>query len=617
VSSTGGEANDDTFSGWLSHSGRVATFVSEADDLVPGDANDNYDVFVRDRQTGVTTMVSVTPGGMPVAGASFGGPMSTDDGLILFASDAPDVVAGDGNGAIDVFVRDLVAGVTSRVSVASDGTEGDATSGLGDLSADGHVALFWSDADNLVPGDTNGVRDAFVRDLDTGTTTRVTVAAGDGQTDGLTIADALSADGRIVVMSSYATNLVTGDGNGVEDVFVYDRDTGDTTRVSVATDGTEANAGSFGGAVSADGRRVVFVSFASNLVAGDSNGAMDVFVHDRDTGVTTRVSVASDGSEGNGTSDDGHISGDGRFVAFRSAASNLVPGDTNGVADVFIRDLDAGTTTRVSVDSAGSPANAASDSVRISDDGRVVEFRSFATNLVGGDGNAEPDTFVHDRYCGDGVVDPGEQCDDGNDVGGDGCENDCVPTICTGGTTIAKLKVVLKRLGGVAADEQLAVTGRLVLAPGVPATVDPAADGAQIRVTDLGVPGAPILALTSLTTPVPSGPRGAACAPRDGWATRPGSWAYANASGALNPPACTPGSAHGLTGITFKDKRATHGSIDFSAKTKNAPLAVPVGPLRAEIVLGGQAMAGAAGACGAHSLPASSCTTRSGTMTCK
>ncbi|MPY76872.1 MAG: hypothetical protein GEU87_21770, partial [Alphaproteobacteria bacterium] len=180
-------------------------------------------------------------------------------------------------------------------------------------------------------------------------------------------------------------------------------DIGDTIRVSVNSAGVEGNNNSFGSSVSADGRYVVFDSAASNLVAGDTNNASDVFVHDTSSGATTRVSVNSAGVEGNDTSFSPSVSADGRYVAFHSAASNLVAGDTNGVSDVLVHDTSSGDTIRVSVDSAGVEGNADSFDLSVSADGRYVAFRSFATTLVAGDTNNAFDVFVHDTSTGDTI----------------------------------------------------------------------------------------------------------------------------------------------------------------------------------------------------------------------
>src|SRR5438132_1108786 len=311
--------------------------------------------------------------------------------------------------------RSAGAQTTVRVSVASDGTEGNDVSLGSALSADGRFVAFDSAATDLVAGDTNGVSDVFVHDRQTGTTERVSVASdgaqGNGRSGLVTFAfpPALSADGRFVAFVSAAANLVASDTNGATDVFVHDRQTGTTERVSVASDGTESNAANVGPslsadgrfvaapALSADGRFVAFDSDAANLVAGDTNGATDVFVHDRQTGTTERVSVASGGSQGNGSNAGPVLSADGRFVAFHGTASNLVGGDTNGTTDVFVHDRQTGTTERMSVASGGTQGNGPSSGAALSADGSLVAFHGTATNLVAGDANGAYDVFVHDR----------------------------------------------------------------------------------------------------------------------------------------------------------------------------------------------------------------------------
>src|SRR5947199_301364 len=189
------------------------------------------------------------------------------------------------------------------------------------------------------------------------TTVRVSVASDGTEGNDVSLGSALSADGRFVAFDSAATDLVAGDTNGVADVFVHDRQTGTTERVSVDSAGNQAKDARRGVALSADGRFVAFTSAATNLVAGDTNGPTDVFVHDRQRGTTERVSVDSAGTQANGASTGVALSADGRFVAFTSAAPDLVAGDTNGAADIFVHDRQTGTTERVSMDSAGNQGN--------------------------------------------------------------------------------------------------------------------------------------------------------------------------------------------------------------------------------------------------------------------
>ncbi|MEN6642914.1 MAG: Ig-like domain-containing protein [Armatimonadia bacterium] len=257
-----------------------------------------------------------------------------------------------------MFVHDRTTGTTTRVSVATGGAQGDDKSFDSSISANGRYVAFYSRARNLVAGDTNCYPDVFVHDCTTGSTTRVSVATGGAQANGDSDRPSISADGRYVAFVSEASNLVAGDTGDFQDVFLHDRTTGTTTRVSVATGGAQANGHNFDPSISADGRYVAFSSWGSNLVAGDTNERDDVFVHDRTTGTTTRVSVATGGAQGDSTSGYPSISANGRYVAFESEASNLVAGDTNGTYDVFIRDT-LGVTTRPTAPTAVTIAPAA------------------------------------------------------------------------------------------------------------------------------------------------------------------------------------------------------------------------------------------------------------------
>ena len=284
--------------------------------------------------------------------------------------------------------------ITERVSVGSGGVQGNAESGDPSISADGRFVAFVSSASNLVPGDTNRRADVFVRDRRTGTTRRVSLGAGGAQGNGDSSEPALSANGRFVAFYSEARNLVPGDTNGQADVFVRDRRTGTTRRVSLGSGGSQSNGASVQPALSADGRFVAFISDATNLVPGDTNGLTDVFVRDRQTGTTRRVSVGPGGVQSDGNSQFPALSADGRFVAFWSQATNLVPTDTNGTADVFVRDRQKGTTRRVSLGPGGAQGNDSSYDPAVSADGRFVAFSSDASNLVPGDTNGFTDVFV-------------------------------------------------------------------------------------------------------------------------------------------------------------------------------------------------------------------------------
>lgn len=205
---------------------------------------------------------------------------------------------------------------------------------------------------------------------------------------------------RYVAFESRAANLTANDTNGVTDVFVHDNDSEETVRVSVSSSGTQGNGGSFSPVLTPDGRVVVFESLAENLAPEDTNRQRDIFVHDRKAGMTTRVSVDSRGNQANNFSQAPHLSADGRYIVFESLASNLVPGDTNGVIDVFVHDRQTGRTSRVSVGSDGTQADNASVNPTISADGRYVTFESFATNLLPVKPEQAKQVFVYDLKTG-------------------------------------------------------------------------------------------------------------------------------------------------------------------------------------------------------------------------
>jgi Tol biopolymer transport system component len=348
---------------------------------------------------GATSRVSVASDGTQANYDARYSSVSADGRVVAFESAASNLVAGDTNGAPDIFVHDRDTGATSRVSVSTNGTEGNGGSSYAAISANGRVVAFWSYATNLVAADTNDSPDIFVHDRDTGVTSRVSVASNGTEANASSFYHAISADGRYVAFSSDATNLVSGDTNGKVDVFLHDRVTGSTTRVSVESGGAQANDDSYYPALSADGRYVAFSSDATNLVAGDTNLRTDVFVRDCVAGVTTRVSVASNGAQADFESLWPSLSADGRYVAFESDAGNLVPNDI-GPRDIFVHDRATAATTLVSVSSGGAQGNGNSYSATISADGRKVAFASHASNLVTGDTNGFDDIFVHDRATG-------------------------------------------------------------------------------------------------------------------------------------------------------------------------------------------------------------------------
>lgn len=336
-----------------------------------------------------TRMVSAAPGGSQ--GGSTRPAISSDGRRVAFDSDAPDLTA-DPNGTLrDVFVRERAG----RVRLVSVGRHGAAANGPSSHAAvGGRTVVFQSEASNLVTGDGNATRDVFARDPARGTVL-VSVAADGGPANGPSSTPDVSSDGRMVAFVSGASNLVAGDANGVDDVFVRDLQLGTTVRVGAGDGRARAPA------ISPDGRFVSFASQASDLVAGDTNGQADVFLADLRLGRITRVSVSSRGRQQNDAviapfAQISDVSRGGRHVVFDSDADNLVRGDTNRDTDVFVRDVRRRRTVRVSRDMVGRQGDNDSFAPSISAGGRFVAFASFAENLAAGDARRE-DVFVYDR----------------------------------------------------------------------------------------------------------------------------------------------------------------------------------------------------------------------------
>ncbi len=396
LDSAGQEAHGDSERATTSADGRWVAFESRAADLVPGDTNRATDVFVRDRQTGITERVSLGPLGLEANGASSTPTISADGRWVAFRSLATNLVAGDTNGMADVFVHDRSSGVTRRVSVGAAGSQADGPSAVPRQSADGTCVGFASAATNLVAGDTNRNWDAFVHVLASGLTERVSLSSQGAEGNRASFVHDLSADGDRVVFTSDATNLVPDDSNGVRDAFLRERSSGTTQRISLSSGGEEANGPTVATRISGDGKVVSLDSSAHNLVPGDTNGIGDVFVRDLESGLTTRVNVSSAGAQANGDSDASSLPFDGRMVGFTSQASNLVSGDTNGEWDIFVHDRLTAATVRASVAVQGQQAQGESHNGNLTSDGARITFDSSAANLVPGDGNGAYDVFLRE-----------------------------------------------------------------------------------------------------------------------------------------------------------------------------------------------------------------------------
>lgn len=348
VSNAGVQGNSASINPAISPDGRYVAFESGANNLVPGDTNGGlFDLFMYDRVIGKIERISVSSSGAQGNHNSTGGAAVSENGrYVAFTSWATNLVAGDTNGYSDIFVRDRVLGTTTLVSKATNGAIGDDLSRTPKISADGRYIVFTSLARNLEPITyLDPHYDVFVHDRTTGVTVRVNVSSNGNQPGGVDNGDytgepaSISADGRYVAFAHNApldpldTELAT------RDVFVRDLVLGKTTLVSLSNSGTPTSWPCWAPSISADGRFVAFLSNANDLVAGDTNGSTDVFVRDRIAGTTTRVSVSSNGAQGNlpsGLNTYVAISAHGNFVAFLSAATNLVVGDTNGFIDLFV-----------------------------------------------------------------------------------------------------------------------------------------------------------------------------------------------------------------------------------------------------------------------------------------
>ncbi|GIF01965.1 hypothetical protein Ari01nite_94290 [Paractinoplanes rishiriensis] len=395
VSSAGTESDGESFAPAVSGNGRYVAFWSTGTTLVAGDTNAVADVFVRDLRTRTTSRISVATGGVQADQEASEPSISGDGRYVAFSSHATNLASGDTNDRGDIFVRDRREARTTRVSVTSAGAEADNTSHSPAISADGRYVAFVSHAANLVPGDTNATEDVFVHDRQAGTTRRISVSTAGVEANERSLGPTITADGRYVAFGSFATNLVP---SGASGVFVRDLRQNHTELASVTSSGVPAG-GNLGlnAAISAQGRHVAFYTDAPDVVPGDTNTVQDIFVRDLRADTTSRAGLSSTGLQGDDNSFAPAISGNGRFVAFGSFATNLVPGDTNGVEDIFVQDRWTGVTRRVSVSGTNGEGDSVSDSAALSADGTRAAFVSYATNLVPNDRNRILDVFA--RSC--------------------------------------------------------------------------------------------------------------------------------------------------------------------------------------------------------------------------
>lgn len=397
----------------IADDGSVVVFVSDAPDIVAGDTNGSFDVFVWSRVSGAIEIESLTSNGAQVpAGSFFDVDVSADGRYVVFASNNP-LVPEDTNGTTDVYLRDRVAHTTELVSVANDGTVGDKASAQPSINADGSAISFTSLARNLVTEPLNGFSAIFVRDRTearTSLVSRFSLAGRSGApANHNSYLSSISGDGRYVAFTTLASNLWVTEHIGQTDVYVYDRrGLGGTEYISGDVSGiNEGNRGSAAPSISFDGRYIAFSSTANNLTVNGSNGVTHVYVRDRLARTNFKV-IGSTGAEGNRYSTFPRITPDGRFVSFMSMASNLVLPDQNGAYDVLVYDLKTLMLTRESVTPEGREGNAESVFPTISGDGRFVAFESRAINLVPGVSSTAYRVYVRDRAtCASGAAEAG------------------------------------------------------------------------------------------------------------------------------------------------------------------------------------------------------------------
>ncbi len=407
VATDGTQGNGSGIHNDVSDDGTLVVFDSLANNLVPLDRNNSADIFLHNRTTSVTERINLTAAGGEFESGGREPSISGDGQVVGFTT--PTFNIPGGNGFTQACVVDRQTGIPEIVSINNEGESSIGYCEDVSLSRDGRYVAFASTAANLVPDDTNGAADIFVRDRQAGTTRRVSVSSTGEQGVGpMFVGDTectISADGRFVGFTSNSTNLVAGDNNNSQDTFFHDLQTSVTELVSVTGTGVAGNNHSHHLGLSSDGRYVVYFSLASNLVPNDTNGVDDVFVRDRQLNTTEIVSRSSNGQLGNGQSFLGDISGDGRFVVFSSWANNLVTGDTAFI-DVFVHDRSTRVTERVNVTPSGGQSNNHIQTFEISmdDDGSSIGFISYATNLDPPDSNNN----VEDVYVAD-VVPGGSQ----------------------------------------------------------------------------------------------------------------------------------------------------------------------------------------------------------------
>lgn len=396
VLDTSVQPNDESFGLSFSTDGDQVVFSSLASNLVPNDNNAVWDVFVKNITTGIITRVSTDSTGAEANGTSYTmeAKFSPDGKKVVFESQATNLVSGINNGVYQIYVKNLEDGSIVCASTTAAGVQGGGNSQEARFSPDGTKVIFYSEASNLIAGDTNGVMDIFIKNLTDNSITRVSTDSSSAQADGDSFEPEYAPDGTKILFKSRATDLVDDDTNMAEDIFVKNLTSGIVTRISTDATGNESNGDSYNAHFSPDSTKVIFRSNASNLVDVDTNGGTeDLFLKNLNDETIIIVSTNSIGEQGNSDSYRGSFSSDGTKIIFDSDATNLVDDDTNGVSDIFIKDLTSGTVIRISKSKEGIEGNQASYGSNLSFDGEKATFYSGASNLVPNDTNNHGDVF--------------------------------------------------------------------------------------------------------------------------------------------------------------------------------------------------------------------------------
>lgn len=432
-----GENPESTSAASISDDGVFVAFVSEAD-LVGSGAPGEQQVYLVDRGQGSITLISRSTAGVAGNARSSGPQIDATGAFVVFSSEADNLVAGDANLVSDVFRYDIAADTVLRVSTDSLGNEGnDHSSAAQQVAAGGNVVAFASRASNLVAGDGNGVQDVFAKDLTTGTTERISVDVGGGDADALSTLHAISENGDVVAFVSSATNLVGGDSNGLGDVFVRRRSVGLTLRVSVDASGAQGDGASRQGRLADNGHLVAFISAANNLDGANPSGVDQIYLKDMLTGAVTRLTNASIG-----ILNVFDFSADGARICFNGGDETLVAGDSNRVGDLYTIDVATQAVARINLAANAHPVTAGNDfsmAPDISDDGRYAVFDSGAALLDAerfASAVAHSSGFHQDIYLRDNTTGAIDRLS--NDPGGGGGDNSSqAPAISGDGRFVA------------------------------------------------------------------------------------------------------------------------------------------------------------------------------------